>query len=75
MDEGIIHMNAARKQHKHFSRELLADTIVTKAVELEVSRRANVLPNHTLVQTAHFHTTLYVHNHCSSYAVCMYVCR
>ena len=56
VDEGIIRMNAARKQHKHFSRELLADTIVTKAVELEVSRRANVLPNHTLVQTAHFHT-------------------
>lgn len=36
VDEGVVRMNAARKQHKQFSRGQLADKIVTNAVELEV---------------------------------------
>lgn len=36
MDEGIIRVNNARKEHKARSKDVLADSIVNKAIELEV---------------------------------------
>lgn len=32
-------MNAARKEHQHCAKELLATTIVSKAIEIEVRER------------------------------------
>ena len=36
VDEGIIRMNNARKEHKVRSRGVLANSIVSKAIEIEV---------------------------------------
>lgn len=47
MDESSVQMNARRKEHNQRAKEVMATTIVSKAVEIEV--RNNKLHVHTCI--------------------------